>query len=96
MKYPLVMVIPDPGNRAQCSDNDSDVGNRPEDEDHVGVDIMMPEVVHDLENEPACTGQRTAAVNAAEMLRRRYEIRSHSRRTGRNYLKNRRATKPPP
>ena len=71
MKYPLVMVVPDPGNRAQCGDNDSDVGNRPEDEDHVGVDIMMPEVVHDLENEPACAGQRTATVNASEMLRRR-------------------------
>jgi hypothetical protein len=50
MEYPLVMVIPDPGNRAQCSDNDSDVGNSPDGEDHIRVDIVMPEIIHDFEN----------------------------------------------
>ena len=64
------MIIPDPGERAQCADNDSDVGNRPDDEDHIRVDIMMPVIVHDLENEPACTRHRTAGVNASEMLRK--------------------------
>lgn len=64
----LVMVIPDPGDCTHCSDNNSDVGDRPNDEDQVGVDLMVPEIVHDLENEPACTGQCTAAVDTSEVL----------------------------
>ena len=69
MEHVLVMVISDPGECAQCSDDDSDVGDRPNDEDQVRVDVMVPEIVHDLENEPACTGQRTAAMDTPEVLR---------------------------
>jgi len=64
-----MMVIPDPGDCAQCTDDDGDVGDRPNDEDQVRVDVMMPEIVHDLENEPACTGQRAAAMDTPEVLR---------------------------
>ena len=69
MEHVLVMVIPDPGDCAQCSNDNSDVGDRPNDEDQVRVDVMVPEIVHDLENEPACTGQRTAAMDTPEVLR---------------------------
>ena len=80
MEHVLVMVIPDPGKCAQCTANDSDVGDRPDDEDQVRVDVVIPEIVHDLENEPACTRQRTAAVDTSEVLRYRYESRLQSRR----------------
>jgi hypothetical protein len=69
MEHVLVMVIPNPGDCAQCTDDDSDVGDRPDDEYQVRVDLIMPEIVHDLENEPAGTGQRAAAVDASEVLR---------------------------
>jgi hypothetical protein len=91
-----MVIIPDPGDRAHCADNDSDVGNSPDDEDHIRVDLMMPEIIHDLENEPACTGQRTTAVNASEMLWNRCEVRLHPGGRGESYLENRRAAKPPP
>ena len=69
MEYVLVMVIPDPGDCAQCTNDDSDVGDRPDDEDQVRVDVMVPEIVHDLENEPAGAGQRTSAMDTSEVLR---------------------------
>jgi hypothetical protein len=47
------MVISDPGECAQGTENDSDVRDRPDDENQVRVDFMVPEVVHDLEGEPA-------------------------------------------
>ena len=47
------MVIPDPWECTQGTDNDGDVGNRPDDEDQVRVDCMVPIVVHNLENEPS-------------------------------------------
>lgn len=49
------MVIPDPGECTQRTENDGDVGNCPDDKDQVRVDFMVPEVVHDLKNEPANT-----------------------------------------
>ena len=64
-----MMVIPNPGDCAQCTDDDSDVSGRPGDEYQVRVDLIMPEIVHDLENEPACTGQCAAAVDASQVLR---------------------------
>ena len=69
MEHVLVMIISNPGDRAQCTDDDSDIGDRPADENQVGVDLIMPEIVHDLENEPGGTGQRAATVNAPEVLR---------------------------
>ena len=64
-----MVSIPHPGNCAQGDDDDNDVGNRPGDENRHVVDRMVPEVVHDLQNEPASTRQRTTAVDASEMLR---------------------------
>lgn len=42
---------------------------------------MMPKVVHDLEDEPANTGQRTTAMNASEMLGHRVS-EAHTRESG--------------
>jgi hypothetical protein len=69
MEHVLVVIIPNPRDCAQCTDDDSDVGDRPDDKYQVGVDLMMPEIVYDLENEPCGTGQRAAAVDASEVLR---------------------------
>ena len=49
------MVISDPGECAQGTKNDGNVGNCSDDENQVRVDFMVPEVVHDLEKEPANT-----------------------------------------
>jgi hypothetical protein len=90
-----VMIIPDPGKCAQCTDNDSDVGGCPNDENRVMV--LMPEIVHNLEDEPASTGQRTTAVQTSEMLQYRFKARSTTPSEDEwTYLKNRRAAKPPP
>jgi hypothetical protein len=59
----LVVGIPHPRERAHATDDDSDVGDRPNDKDHVVVDSMVSEVVHDLEDEPPGTGYRASAVN---------------------------------
>jgi hypothetical protein len=64
MEHSLVVGIPHPGERTHGTDNDSDVGDYPNDEDHVVVDSVVSEVVHDLEDEPAGTGYRASAVNA--------------------------------
>jgi hypothetical protein len=63
------MIIPDPGECAQGTDNDGDVGNRPDDDGQFRVDLMVAEVVHDFEKEPANTGYGTATVDASKMLR---------------------------
>lgn len=60
-----MMGIPHPGVCAESTDDDSDAGERPNDEDRVRVHRMVSDVVHDLEDEPADTGQRTTAVNAS-------------------------------
>jgi len=91
-----VVGIPQPGNRAQDDDDDSDVGNRPSDEDRLGGDGIASEVVYNLEYEPASTRQCTTAMNASEMLRCCREIRFMLSETRTKYLKNRRAAKPPP
>jgi len=67
----IVMGIPQPGNRTHDDDDDSDVGNSPNDEDRLGGDRIVSEVVHNFEYEPASTRQRTTAVNASKMLKNR-------------------------
>jgi hypothetical protein len=91
-----VMGIPQPGNRTHDDDDDSDVGNSPNDEDRLGGDRIVSEVVHNFEYEPASTRQRTTAVNASKMLRCSREVRPTVSETETKYLKNRRAAEPPP
>jgi hypothetical protein len=55
MERSLVMIVPDPGDCTQGTDNNSDIGNRPDGKDQIWVDCMVPEVVHDLENKPTNT-----------------------------------------
>lgn len=72
--------IPHPGDCAQGAENDGGIGDNPNDKDHVAVDGMVTEVVHDFEDKPASTGQGTSAVNAPQMLRcHYYVVNSHSR-----------------
>jgi hypothetical protein len=52
----LVVGIPHPRDCAQGTDDDSNVGDRPNNKDRVVVDRMLSEDVHDLEDKPASTG----------------------------------------
>ena len=65
MEHSLVMSISYPGECAKGTDDEGDVGERSNDEDHVGVHRMVSEVVHNLEEEPSSTGQGTTAVNTS-------------------------------
>jgi len=60
-----VVSIPYPGKRAQGADDEGDVGERSNDEDHVGIHGMVSEVVHNLEEEPGSSGQRTTAMDTS-------------------------------
>ena len=51
-----MVIIPNPGESAQGTENDGDVGNCPDDEDQIRVNFMVPEDVHDLEDEPTNSG----------------------------------------
>jgi hypothetical protein len=63
MEHSLVMSVSYPGECAYGTDDEGDVGERSNNEDRVGVHRMVSEVVHNLEEEPGSTGQRTAAMN---------------------------------
>jgi len=65
MEHPLVVGIPHPRECTHGTDDDSDVGDCTNDKDHVVILRTVSEVVHDLEDKPASTGQRTSAVNAS-------------------------------
>jgi hypothetical protein len=75
----LVVGIPHPGDCAQGTYNDCDVGDNPNDEDHFAVDRMVSEVVHDLEYKPTGTGNGTSTVNASQMLQGHSVVSSHPR-----------------
>jgi hypothetical protein len=55
MCHSLVMIIPDPGECTQGTENEGDVCDCSNDENQVRVDFMVPDIVHDLEKEPANT-----------------------------------------
>ena len=78
-EHSLVVGIPQPGDCAHGTNNDCDVGDSPNDEDHVAVDRMVSEVVHDLEDKPAGTGNGTSAVDTSQMLRCHSVFNYHSR-----------------
>lgn len=67
-EHSLVVGIPHPGDCAQGTHNDCDVGDNPNDKDYLSVDGVVSEVVHDLEDKPAGTGNGTSTVNASQML----------------------------
>ena len=60
-----MMSISYPGECAQGADDEGDVGERSNDEDRVGVHRMVSEVVHNLEEEPGSTRQRTTTVDTS-------------------------------
>jgi len=60
-----VVGIPHPGECAHGTDDNSDVGDCPNDEGRIVVLRTVSEVVHNLEDKPAGTGQRTSTVNAS-------------------------------
>lgn len=57
--------ISHPGECTHGTDDNSDVGDRSNDEDRIVVLTTVSEVVHDLEDKPASTGQRTSAVDSS-------------------------------
>jgi hypothetical protein len=46
------MVIPDPGDRAQGTDDNGDIGDRANYDNSVWIDRMVPKVVHDFKDKP--------------------------------------------
>lgn len=64
----LVVSVSHPRNCAYGADDDGNVCYRTNDENRIRVDRMVPEVVHDLQDEPANTGKCTTTVNASKML----------------------------
>jgi hypothetical protein len=65
MEHLLVMSTSYQGECAKGTNDEGDVDERSNDEDCVGVHRMASEVVHNLEEEPSSTRQRTTAVNTA-------------------------------
>jgi hypothetical protein len=59
------MVVSHPGDCTQCADDDGKVCDRANNEGGVGIDRMVPEVVHDLEGKPPNSRKRTTAVDAS-------------------------------
>jgi hypothetical protein len=59
------MIISHPGECAQSTDNDGNVCDSADDENRVVIDRMVPEVVHNLQDEPPNSRKRTATVNAS-------------------------------
>jgi hypothetical protein len=64
-EHSLVVGIPHPGDCTHGTDDYNNVGDHPNDESQPIVLRIMSEAVHDLENKPAGTRQRTSAVNAS-------------------------------
>jgi hypothetical protein len=60
-----VVVIPDPGDCAQGADDDGNICDRANDENRIWIDRMVPEVVHDLKDEPQNSRKRTTTVDAS-------------------------------
>ena len=61
----LVVGVSHPGDCAYGADDDGNVRYRADDENRIMIERMMSEVVHDLQDEPADTGQCTTTVNAS-------------------------------
>ncbi len=61
----LVVGISHPRECTHGTNDNSDIGDCPNDEDRVRVLGMVSEIVHDLKDKPASTGQRTSAVDAS-------------------------------
>ena len=59
------MVVSHPGYCAQCADYDRKVCDSANNECGVGIDRMVPEVVHDLEGKPPNSRKCTTAVDAS-------------------------------